>query len=435
MKTGRFIEAVSSSRPDGVGAADWSFHVTESRRLSLETKDRETGNAHAPLTLTESLGADYLICWQDGLVSRGGLERRQVEDDPEGALAAARAAAYEDADAAWVLGPASFPEVPLHDAEVARASGGDTNQVVVRWNQVREKVREAGCRTWSGAFRASEAGSRVLTSRGLDVSARGTLHSWHVHVDGEIGAGHSSRAFEPNADYAARLDRLMETARLLRVPAAPVAGGVHAVVLHPDVVEELVLATLLHHLDASTVAHGEGFFRRSQFGSSEPVLREDLTLGLDPTRPYRSGSYRFTRDGLPAAACTFLARGRLVTPVTGLKYARRLGIPPTPIPYGLDAIFFAGPARLSASDGLAQAEGGALVLNVLGVHTLDPASGDFSLSAPQVLRLGPSGPEGRLRATISGNLFDLLRSDSLRFVEFEGEDTAGLLVHCRLDPR
>ena len=53
----------------------------------------------------------------------------------------------------------------------------------------------------------------------------------------------------------------------------------------------------------------------------------------------------------------------------------------------------------------------ALILSVLGVHTQDFASGDFSLSAPQALALDGGGYGGRLRCTISGNLFDLLTDD------------------------
>jgi PmbA protein len=76
-----------------------------------------------------------------------------------------------------------------------------------------------------------------------------------------------------------------------------------------------------------------------------------------------------------------------------------------------------------------------LVLNVLGVHTLDASSGDFSLAAPQTLRVTSEGLGGRLRVTLSGNVFALLRSATLRPVRFEGEHVPGLLLRCRIDPR
>ncbi len=206
-------------------------------------------------------------------------------------------------------------------------------------------------------------------------------------------------------------------------------------ILHPRVVEDYAIDTLLSNLDGATVAHGEGHFRREQFGSDEPVLREDLGLRLDPLRPLSSGSYRFTREGVPAATCRYIERGRLLRPLLDLKYARRLGLSPTPLPHSMDTLFLEGSASIPLELALQRAVGGALVLSVLGVHTQDSASGDFSLSAPQVLRIGADGYAGRLKATLSGNLFDLLQDDRLELVAFEGEHTPGLLVDCRLDPK
>ena len=100
----------------------------------------------------------------------------------------------------------------------------------------------------------------------------------------------------------------------------------------------------------------------------------------------------------------------------------------------MDTLFLEGPTRIPYEAALASAAGGALVLSVLGVHTQDFTSGDFSLSAPQTIAIGAAGLAGRLRATISGNLFELLRSPDLALVDFPGEHTPGLLVRCRLDP-
>ena len=55
--------------------------------------------------------------------------------------------------------------------------------------------------------------------------------------------------------------------------------------------------------------------------------------------------------------------------------------------------------------------------------------------ADGVCRVREGGFAGRLRATISGNLFQVLRDDRLRFVRFEDEVTPGLLFPCRLDPK
>jgi PmbA protein len=431
----RFLQALREARPDGTRVRAWSVFFNESRNLTLGAKDREIGNAHVPLRVGESCGARYRLIWEDGAVSRGYAERRMLEQDPAGALAQARAAAYDDPDAAWVLGPAPVPEVETFDPGAAALAGGDTVSIEPRIASICRRVEECGLRTWSGSFSAGVGDARVVTSAGLDVAGRATLAGWHVTYNGELGDGYSARSAESAADFEARLDRLVETVRRMDRPAGPREGGVRPVVLHPGVDESYVLDTLLANLGGSTVAHGEGHFRKEQFGSGVPVLREDIALRLDPLVPLRRGSYRFTTEGVPAARCTYVERGRLVQPLLDLKYARRLGLAPTPLPLGTDTLVFEGAEAIEREAALRTAAGGALILSVLGVHTQDSASGDFSLSAPQALALDADGPAGRMRATISGNLFRILAGDALRFVRFEGETTPGLLFPCRVEPR
>jgi PmbA protein len=112
-----------------------------------------------------------------------------------------------------------------------------------------------------------------------------------------------------------------------------------------------------------------------------------------------------------------------------------MGLAPTPLPSSADTMHLEGPPCLPLDEALQRADGGAMVLSVLGVHTQDSASGDFSLSAPQALVIRSGRLAGRMRGTISGNLFDLLNSDDAQFVEVEGEHTPGLLLRCRLDPQ
>ncbi len=435
MHVERLLAALASFRSGALGIRDWSLMVGESQGLALGIKDCEIGNAHAPLTLQESCEAQYRVIWDDGRISRGNLERRQLQGNLAEALHYARTAAYDDADAASVRGPAPMPEVETYDPLSATLARGETATFAERLERVQQRVLERGFPTWSGSFAAGEGTSRVITSAGLDVTTQATTTSWNVAVNGEAGDGFAARRPESDGDFAARLERLLETAKKLESPGPPLSGGPQRVILAPQVVESYVLGTLLGNLGGATVAHGEGHFRREQFGSELAVLREDLCLRLDPLLPLRRGTYRCTSEGVPAGRCVYIERGRLVQPLLDLKYARRLGLEPTPLPMALDTLFLEGPPALPFRDALEAARGGVLVLSVLGVHTQDEVSGDFSLAAPQALSIGVDGLRGRQRGTISGNLFDVLSSDGLHLVTFEGEHTPGLLFTCRFDPQ
>ena len=430
MKLEPVLKAIKTVSVDGVTIDRWQVHGTESRRLSLGIKDREAGNAHAPLSLAEGSSARYLLVWSDGLVCRGTLERRQ---DPRVAFEEARATAYADEDAAHVLGPAEFPAVKIYDEDTATIAGGCTDRIAERLGWIREAIDAAGSRTWSGSFSASAADSRMITSAGLDVASRGTSFGWFVTVNGETGDGFSARQPEDDDAFKARLAYLMQTAGQVAKDAAPLPVGTHSVLLHPRVVENYVLATLMQNLDGAAVAHDESAFDRSGFRSGRASLRKDVGLSIDPLQPYKGGSYRFTGFGLPAAPCTYIENGRLIQPILDVKYARRLDLKPTPVPFGNDTVRFGTSSRLSYEDALAQSD--VVVLSVLGVHTQDRISGDFSLSAPLALAISAGTPIGRLRGTISGNLWETLRSDDLVFVDVPHETTPGMLFPCRFDSK
>ena len=54
-----FLDAVAAARLDGCTMREWSVYSSESRGLSLGIKDRQIGNAHVPLKLGESRGAQF----------------------------------------------------------------------------------------------------------------------------------------------------------------------------------------------------------------------------------------------------------------------------------------------------------------------------------------------------------------------------------------
>ena len=426
MNLDPLLQALSDARD----VRAWSLGAAERRRLSLGVKDRQAGGPHAPIDVAESCAARYLLVWTDGRVSKGAWERRQIERDSATAIAAARLHAYDDPDAARVAEPAPVPAVALFDAAAAAMASGDTTLLAGRLSEIRQRVAEAGFGTWSGAFSSTSSLSRVVTSAGVDVGDEATAFAWHVSFEGELSDGHVARAPEDPAAFSARLERAAQLVRHLTGPGAVPPSGDVPVLLHPNVVEEYVLSTLLDNLDGAAVAHGESAFRLEQFGSGVPVLREDVRLSVDPLQPLRAGAYRVSGEGIPARPAAYVEGGRLVTPVLDLKYSRRLALPPTPFPSAMDTVHFAGGYAAGVAEALQRSA--LLVLHVLGVHTQDPVSGDFSLSAPQSLRVDDGTIQGRVRATISGNLFEILRREDTTFVTFEGEATPGLLIRCHV---
>ena len=427
-------ERLAGAASGDLALQDWSLHGSERRRLSFGVKDRETANAHAPLTIAESLTVHYKLVWQDGRLSRGTIERDRVGTDARELLADARESAYDDPDAAWVHGPTTYPDVELFDPRSAAIADGDVEELAWRLDAIRRRLAGMDA-TWSGSFSGGDGTARVMTSRGVDVDGRGSSTGWYVMLDGRIGDGDSGRGPDPRGSFENKLDALVEHVAQLSGEPAAIEAGRHRVVLHPDVATRYAMLTLLHHFYGSTIAHDEGRFSREDFVEGRRVFPERLTVFHDPLQPLAPGSYRFTGEGVPAAAGYLIKQGCLGTPLLDLKSARRLELEPTPAIVDVEALRWELGTSATISELLADDEVTIVVLSVLGIHTQDPASGDFSLSAPHALAFRGGKCLGPLPGTLSGNLFDCLDDPETTLVEFPTERTPGMLWRATYAPR
>src|SRR5206468_1954422 len=152
-------------------------------------------------------------------------------------------------------------------------------------------------------------------------------------------------------------------------------------------------------------------FQLDDFRAGRRVLRSDLSLLLDPLMPFEPSTESCTSEGVPSRRFYAIRDGRLQTPLLDLKYARMTGFPATP---GGAALFL--PEEASTIDDLvASVDHGLLIYQVLGMHTQDAASGNYSLTAQQALAIEGGEIGGRVKATIAGNFLDDLRDPETAF--------------------
>jgi PmbA protein len=108
-----------------------------------------------------------------------------------------------------------------------------------------------------------------------------------------------------------------------------------------------------------------------------------------------------------------------------LKYARRLDLPPLTPPGSEHSVLIEAATDRPSEEVIAGVEDGLLVLSVLGLHTQDRTSGNYSLSAPQTLLIRDGTFQGRVKATLSGNFLDHMRDDAFSLVRFAGQHSPG----------
>jgi PmbA protein len=212
---------------------------------------------------------------------------------------------------------------------------------------------------------------------------------------------------------------------ILTLGGKPAATGVYDVVLDPE-----AAASLVESLGELFLA-SEVFKNRSMLKDriGEKVGAECLTLVDDGTSPWGIGTSPWDGEGVPSSRTVLMERGMVSSFLYDLKYARKFKArstgnasrSPGSLPEVGFSNLFVVPGERSPQRILQDCTGGILVTELMGVHTIDPISGDFSLGIKGAMIDGTGRPVRPVAGmTMAGNLLNLLSNltevgDDLRF--------------------
>jgi PmbA protein len=197
------------------------------------------------------------------------------------------------------------------------------------------------------------------------------------------------------------------------------------VVLDPQVTAG-IFSSLAEALHADNVLKGKSLFA-GRVG--QPVASPQVTLVDDGRMPGGYSSAPFDGEGVSSRESVLIEAGKLRGFLHSSYTARRMGVEPTgnamrdsytSLPRIDSSNLYLKPSGVTRRDLLASVGEGVYVSEAMGLHTIDPITGDFSLGAS-----GCGVRGGRLGAPldkmgIAGNALQLLGSvrgvaDDLRF--------------------
>jgi len=275
-------------------------------------------------------------------------------------------------------------------------------------------VRESAWSDGSGA-------SLLLTQKGVHTPDAWSSCSAAIELavaDGEErqAAWHWDVARRPGLDLAAiGAEAALKGERKLHPQRLP--AGRYPVVLHPEVAVDL-LGIVAGMLDAEAVIKGRSLFA-GKLGEAiaSPLLTlvDDGRLPEAPGRP-ALGTEPWDAEGLPTRRNVLLEGGLLKTYLHTLKTAAELGMAPTgsagrgfgsqPGATTFNLFPLAGDKDPEALYRLAG--NGVLITEIMGLHTVDPVSGDLSVGASGLRIRDGVLAEPVDKLTFAGNLRDFL---------------------------
>lgn len=411
----------------------WRFDLSHGRSVSLSIVDNKLGSVYGPATARDSLGGGLYLIWEDEKRSNGNVDRLTVSEFAE-RLQEWRASAYSDERAPDIRPPdPAYPEVEMYDPEIETLVRGETELLFkILKTGYDELIGKSGVEFLDAGTSASTSTRYLRNSRGLDISYPTTYFSYSFYADSLYGNGYGKRRLAPAEELDRILKDVRETTDQMKREGTFTADPTgNRVVLDTGLAGSFIGQYIGSNLSGSAVVNRQAAYSLDDFKSRKQIIRSDISLVIDGTRPFESSASRVTSEGVPGGRGFLVEKGNLVTPALDLKYAGITGFAPTP-GGSMYVEVDDGGQRQSLEELVKSVDKGLLIYSVLGMHTQDSSSGRYSLSAPRCLIIENGELKGKVKATLNGNFFDNINDPNSRFGWDPHEDNPGMEITCQV---
>ncbi|MFA6318515.1 MAG: TldD/PmbA family protein [Elusimicrobiota bacterium] len=392
---------------------------------------------------SEGVGLRVLDQGRVGFASAGGVDRETIQGLFD--RVSEQMPHLEPDDHAAFAAPSPLP-APVPGFEASLWDDALFTKTLESWGGRLEALQSSvlgGDPRVRSVLRAGYGESRgevvVANTMGVRASERGSSATVGVNVlaagkDGELQVG---AAFESSRD-----GRMLDFDRVARdgvwravalLDSRKLPGGRRAVVVDPWVAGE-ILELVAELLCADSVQRGRSLLAGK---TGKRVGSELLTFIDDPRRPGGAASSVYDDEGCPTSSKTMVDRGILkdffYDSYTASKDGRASNASASRgsykgLPGPAPSNFYLAAGTSGREEIIRGTRDGLLILEILGMHMTDPASGEISVGASGIAIEGGRLTRAVKGCMISGNIMDLLKridmvGDDLTFFGSLGSPT------------
>ncbi len=260
----------------------------------------------------------------------------------------------------------------------------------------------------------------LVNSRGLEaVGAAGFVRGW-IELMAEANGDQEMAYWMEQARSTDGIDPRIVAVNAARRAVSSLGGRSVPSARLPVVVENTVAVDLLSVLAGSFVA--ENHFKKTASPKIQPgeaVFSDKVSIIDDGLETRGDGAFPFDGEGTPSSRTEVVVRGRVASLLFDRKYAGKFGTVST----GncrrstFEALPMSGPTNLFIEPGVESLEAlfgsvgnGLFITELMGLHTADPISGDFSVGAAGFAIKGGMLDHPVKGVAIAGNIIDLFKN-------------------------
>ena len=292
----------------------------------------------------------------------------------------------------------------------------DLDESVELLKSVISQTSDSGCEVTGSGFSASAGRSLILNSNGVSIENKGTGFSLGLSVtiqkDGEIATAYnsqSSRFYDLDGEKLA--NEVCDLAKS-SLNTKPIETDNYSVVLDYYAATGL-LQTFINAFDGENVMRGRSILK-DKIGSE--ISNPTLSIIDNPLLENGMYTTKCDGEGSVSKATELIKDGKLNSFIYDIYTANKEGVETTS--NGYRGSYLTTPQispsnlefKFSEMKDISEIKKGVLTTSVLGAHTANPISGDFSVEANNTFKI----ENGELtdpinKAMISGNIFEIMK--------------------------
>ncbi|GFO56340.1 peptidase [Geomonas sp. Red276] len=399
------------------GVTGYEIVAVNSRDLNLEAKEGRLDT----FRFAEPSGVAVRVLDGDGLgfSFSTAMDRPALERMVEGALVAARLQSSDPCHG-FPIPAARYPEVPgLFDPQLSAVSEEEKIERVLELERLVLSRDPRLKRVRKCSYSDSRYETLIRNSHGLEAFYRGSQVSASVSVIAEEG-GAAQMGWD--FDYANRYDGLdLATLadRAARKATSLLGAGTLPTMRCPAVLDNRVAADLLDVLSSSFLAENVHKGKSLLAGRvGERLFSDRITIRDEGLRPGGMGTAPCDGEGVPQQNTLLVDQGVVKGFLFDTYWGKRMGAASTgnssrggikaPPRMGAHNLFIE-PGSGGAEELLAGIGRGVLITDVMGIHTANPISGDFSVGASGFYLENGEIVRPVKGIAIAGNLLEIFR--------------------------
>ncbi len=402
------VEALAAHALDAAlrgGASGADVLYSEGRSSGLTLKDGEIEESTSGSSA--GLGVRAILAdGRQGIAYGNRLDMESVDSLVEWSLHNARTSEPEDGVSLYDGPLVRDPELEAEDEKIREITPQLRMQYCLRMTEEAKNADGRIISVRSAAWRDGWGASFFATTKGLSGWERGSSANCGVVVLAQSGGFTEMGAYGMDAMRLCELDVEKCARRAVSQTVAALGGaqletGTYTAVIDPEAASPLVDA--IGGLFCASDIHRGRSLMKGRIGDA--VAASCVTLVDDGRVPWKPGSSSWDSEGVPTSRTELIKDGVASAFLYNLQYAAKDGIQSTGIcSRGMSSLPDGGTTNLILEPGtespqslLSRVSEGMYVTEFMGLHTIDPVSGDFSIGAK-----GHRIINGEIAAPVSG---------------------------------